>query len=122
MRTSLFALAAFFLVLFNLTAQDSASVVPKREYSTKPIGNEQPPVIDGLLDDTVWNTIEWGGDFIEQRPDENTAPDHQTRFKILYDQKSLYIAIRCFDAEPDKIVRRLSRRDGFRRGLGGCIY
>jgi hypothetical protein len=71
------------------------------------------PVIDGLLDDPAWTLVEWAGDFIEQRPDENTQPDFQTRFKIIYDQKSLYLGVRCFDKEPDKIVKRLSRRDGF---------
>ena len=40
-------------------------------------------------------------------------PSQQTKFKILYDEKNLYIAVRAFDDEPDKIEKRLSRRDGF---------
>jgi hypothetical protein len=77
------------------------------------LGTAEVPTIDGLLDDNAWNLVEWGNDFVEQRPDENTPPEFQTKFKILYDQKSLYIAVRCFDEEPDKIVKRLTRRDGF---------
>ena len=46
-------------------------------------------------------------------PDENTSPAQETQFKITYDSKYLYVAVRCFDTEPDKIEKRLSRRDGF---------
>ena len=80
---------------------------------TQSLGSETAPTIDGLLNDPAWDLVQWGDDFIEQRPDENTPPGQQSAFKILYDQKSLYVGIRCFDTEPDKIVKRLSRRDGF---------
>ena len=105
---------SFFLFSFILKAQDSTQVeVPKKIYMTQSLGEEAHPVIDGILDDAAWNLVEWGSDFIEQRPDENTPPSHQTKFKIVYGQKSLYIGVRCYDSEPDKIVKRLSRRDGF---------
>lgn len=94
-------------------AQDSTARPPKRTYLTRSLEGAPPPVIDGKLDDGVWELVPWGEDFIEQRPDENTAPDQQTAFKILYGEKSMYIGIRCYDREPDKIVKRLSRRDGF---------
>lgn len=103
------------LGLFSLSiasAQDSTQVVPKKIYMTKAIAGETP-TIDGLLNDPAWDQVDWGADFVEQRPDENTDPTQKTRFKILYDDRSLYIAIQCFDTEPDKIVSRLTRRDGF---------
>lgn len=106
-----------FLVLFLLpivnVAQDSTNVVPKRIYTTKPLKNTQVLKIDGVLDDLGWKTVEWAGDFIESQPDENTPPSQKTNFKIMYDQKFLYVAYKCFDDEPDKIEKRLSRRDGF---------
>ena len=40
-------------------------------------------------------------------------PPSQTKFKILYDQKHLYIALKALDSEPETITNRLSRRDGF---------
>ncbi len=69
--------------------------------------------IDGSLDDEGWNSSEWAKDFIEWVPDENTQPEQQTQYKITYDKKFLYVAYRCFDSEPDKIEKRLSRRDTF---------
>ncbi len=102
------------LLLFALSAnaQDSTKV-KKRIYTTKPLQGSEAPTINGLIDESSWDLVEWSGDFIENEPDENTPPSQQTKFKILYDQKYLYIAYRCYDTEPDKIEKRLSRRDGF---------
>ena len=102
-----------FLVPFFSLAQDSLTTVKKRIYTTKPILDLGAPKIDGLINDKSWEAVPWASDFIESRPDENTPPSQQTKFKILYDQKYLYVAYRCFDTEPDKIEKRLSRRDGF---------
>lgn len=95
-------------------AQDATTTtVPKRVYVTKPLNANKAPIIDGILDDKSWDIIEWEGDFIEWIPDENTPPSQQSKFKILYDEKNLYVAYRCYDTEPEKIEKRLSRRDGF---------
>ena len=61
----------------------------------------------------MWASAEWGTHFIEVSTDENTDPSVQTMFKILYDQKHLYIALKALDPEPETITNRLSRRDGF---------
>ncbi len=84
----------------------------KKTYNTQRIEGEAP-VIDGFLDDDAWNQVEWGGDFIGHQPDYKSTPSQDTKFKILYDEKFLYVGIRAFDTEPDKIVKRMSRRDGF---------
>ena len=81
-------------------------------YHTKRIQG-QAPTIDGAIDDPAWQAANWGGDFIQYEPYEGEAPTQQTKFKILYDSKNLYVAFRCYDDEPEKIVKRLSRRDGF---------
>ncbi|WP_378181685.1 DUF5916 domain-containing protein [Aquimarina sp. SS2-1] len=102
------------VTLFTLfmNAQDSTSV-KKRVYTTKPLNGLEAPTINGIIEEPSWDLVAWSGDFIENQPDENTPPSEQTKFKILYDQKYLYIAYRCYDSEPDKIEKRLSRRDGF---------
>ena len=109
-------LQKFFVLLllpFYLAAQDSTEVVPKRIYVTTSLKEDKPPEIDGILNDDAWELVSWTGDYIEWQPDENTPPSQQTSFKILYDKSFLYVAFRCYDTEPDKIERRLSRRDGF---------
>lgn len=67
--------------------------------------------LDGQLDEAAWDEVDWHGDFIQREPYEGEKPTFDTRFKITYDNHNLYVAIRAFDNEPDKIVRRMSRRD-----------
>lgn len=82
-------------------------------YTTAHVTGE-PPKIDGLGNDPAWEHVQWGGnDFRQLQPDAGATPSAQTVFKILYDAKNLYVLARCFDPDPAKIVRRMSRRDGF---------
>ena len=90
----------------------SQTTLPK-VYSTTEITSLEAPEMDGFINDKIWNNVPWGSNFIEVNPDENTAPTEQTKFKILYDQKYLYIALLALDASPKHITKRLSRRDGF---------
>ncbi|WP_284653804.1 DUF5916 domain-containing protein [Flavobacterium terrisoli] len=87
--------------------------IEKRIYTTKFLNETAAPAIDGILNEAAWDIVDWTGDFIEREPDENTPPSEQTKFKIVYDQNYLYFAFRCYDKDPKKIVKRLSRRDGF---------
>jgi len=100
------------LTLFQIFSGGySQDVIEKKIYNTKAANS--PPVIDGLDKDECWNTVEWSGDFIQMQPEENKPPSQQTAFKILYDDNNLYVFIRAFDTEPDKISRIVSRRDYF---------
>ncbi len=73
--------------------------------------NPHSPVIDGRLDDAAWQKAQWGNHFTQKTPYEGKAPSQKTAFKIIYDQKNVYVGIQAYDTEPDKIVRRMSRRD-----------
>ena len=81
-----------------------------KSYTTKRI-NPTAPVIDGKLDDGCWKHIEWGGDFTQFEPYEDSLPSQKTTFAILYDDNNLYVAIKAYDTEPNKINQTLSRRD-----------
>lgn len=109
-----FLIKAIFALALScqLAAQESPPLSPKI-YTTHNVDSANSPVIDGVLDDYVWSSVEWGSDFIELMPNENTPPSVQTQFKIVYDQKHLYIALKALDPEPETITNRLSRRDGF---------
>jgi hypothetical protein len=69
------------------------------------------PKIDGVLNDSCWKTGEWSGDFTQWIPNEGGKPSQPTEVKLLYDDKSIYVAIRAFDSEPGKIHRKAGRRD-----------
>jgi len=82
----------------------------KKVYTTSRV-NPHNPVINGRIDDPAWDTVEWAGDFVQREPHEGKPPTEPTSFKIVYDEKNLYVAIRAHDKEPDKIIKRLARRD-----------
>ena len=65
----------------------------QKTYNTLQIQNADAPKIDGKLEEPVWDLVEWSGNFIERTPDENSLPSQPTAFKIVYDQKFLYVAI-----------------------------
>jgi len=99
-------------LLLYITPTIGQDDIAKKIYSTAAL-SLGAPVIDGLLDDASWDQVAWGDDFIENEPNENTPPTFQTKFKITYDEKNIYVAIKCYDSAPDSIISRLSRRDGF---------
>jgi len=84
----------------------------KKVYTTASIRG-QSINIDGVMDDPAWNTVTWTGDFTQREPQDGGVATQQTAFKIVYDDKFLYVGYKCYDTEPDQIVKRLSRRDGF---------
>jgi len=69
------------------------------------------PVIDGKLDDECWKHGTWAGDFTQFVPNEGAEPSYPTELNIQYDDRNIYIAFRCYDGEPDKILRLAGLRD-----------
>ncbi|QOD59609.1 carbohydrate binding family 9 domain-containing protein [Polaribacter haliotis] len=107
-------ISLFISVFFalNFSAQEVKNTsLPKRIYTTKKLN--AVPVIDGFINEEAWNAVEWSSDFTENNPDEGTPPTYQTKFKVMYDAKYLYIALRALDDNPELIQQRLTRRDGF---------
>jgi hypothetical protein len=101
-------------VLGALTFVLSPAVGRAREYERRVYATSQAveaPHIDGRLDETVWQQAEEGTDFVQLEPTEGAPPSQRTSFRILYDNSALYIAVRAFDTEPDKISSELARRD-----------
>jgi hypothetical protein len=69
------------------------------------------PVIDGKLDDECWKKGTWAGSYNQFIPNEGAKPSYPTEMNIQYDDKSLYIAFRAYDGEPENIVRMAGTRD-----------
>jgi len=95
------------------TLANSKANIEKRVYTTNSFGEHAPPKIDGILDDAAWDVVKWASDYVEWRPDNGTEPTEQTKIKVTYDAKNIYVAFKCYDKDPEGIIKRLSRRDGF---------
>lgn len=100
------------LVITSTYSIYAGSTPEKKAYKTSRVTTTAPK-IDGVINETAWQSVEWEGNFIQLQPFENRAPSQETKFKIIYDDNNLYIAIKAFDTAPDSIVRRMSRRDSF---------
>ena len=109
-KTNLLLILCFFL--FTIAkSQTSDSVVAKKKYFTQRLNGEI--TLDGIPQETAWDAVEWGGDFIQWQPSEGKDPSQETSFKILYDNNFLYIGYRCHDKSPDSINKFMGRRDVF---------
>lgn len=93
-------------------ATDPVNDGSRKQYNTQRIEAEGI-VLDGIPFEAVWDRVDWGGKFTQLSPDEGENPTQETLFKILYDDKYLYIGFRCYDSNPDSIVKRMGRRDEF---------
>ena len=71
---------------------------------------DAPPVIDGQLNDAVWQNAAVFGDFLQISPGDNIAPTHPTEFMMAYDAKNLYMAFRV-KQDRNTVRATVSRRD-----------
>ena len=90
---------------------------PKREYRAEPIIQSLPKIDDCWLKDG-----EWTGNFVQQQPLEGAPPTQNTEFKILFDNEYLYVGMRAYETEPDKINFRPAKRDDFAGDMMGIAF
>jgi len=101
-------------------ANPSGRKYPPRIYRTVRLDGV-PPAIDGRLDDAAWAQGEWAGDYTQQIPIEGAPPSQPTELKILYDDRSVYVAIRAHD-DPSQVHRYPGRRDDFTGDIVGVCF
>lgn len=75
----------------------------------------EAPVIDGKLNETVWQQADKATDFVMFRPgDGDPEPlDQKTEVRILYTDQAIFIGATLYDPKPEGIMRQLSERDNF---------
>ena len=70
-----------------------------------------PLVVDGRLDDPVYQTVPAIDGFIQQLPDEGAPPTEPTEIWILFDDDNIYLSARCWDSQPERMVADEMTRD-----------
>jgi hypothetical protein len=117
----LFFLSTLLILACSLSGNDSP--IPKREEipayrldrnyrpEVSAYRVDEPPKIDGHLEEEVWQNAPLVGPLLQYRPKPYTHMDQQTFFRVAYDDDNLYIAVWCWDNEPEKIAARIMRRD-----------
>lgn len=70
-----------------------------------------PILVDGKLNEEVWQQAPVINEFVQREPAEGLAPTMRTQARVAYDADAIYVAVRAFDTDADKLVGILTRRD-----------
>jgi hypothetical protein len=73
----------------------------------------EAPQLDGRLDDPIWQSAVIATGFRQREPLDGEEPTEPTEVRIVYTEDALYVSARLFDAQPDRVVGRLGRRDSY---------
>ena len=87
------------------------SSIPEERH-VRAVRVDKPPVIDGIPNEDIWNKAEDPGPLIQTRPYPGAKPTEDTKFRVLFDSDYLYVAIWCYDSQPERIVAKEMARDG----------
>ncbi len=110
-------LSLLFLIVTLSQAQDNSE-----NYHIRPAKFSSPPKIDGKLDNPVWQEGIILDTFTQYEPQEGAVPTEKTVAYIGYDDKSLYLAIRAYDSNPDAVRACLTQRDKVMGDDGITVY
>ena len=73
---------------------------------------DQPLTLDGILDEPVYENVSPVNGFIQQEPNEGARATEDTDLWVLFDDKQVFIAARCWDSRPELIM---AKRDATRQ-------
>ena len=96
-----------------------AQAPPVETYTREPDGGitirairlTQPLELDGTLDESVYRDYAPASEFIQQEPHEGQPSTERTEAWVMFDRDNLYIAARCLDSHPERMVVNEMRRD-----------
>lgn len=73
---------------------------------------DTPPKVDGILDDSVWDSVPVIDDFYQIWPDDGAEGSEYSEVQIAYDRDNLYFAFRFRDKDPELIRAKNLERGG----------
>ncbi len=69
------------------------------------------PVIDGKVNEAVWQTVQPYSTFTQQDPIEGAPASETTEVRVIVGKGNMYISVIAFDSDPSKIIVSQARRD-----------
>jgi hypothetical protein len=91
-----------------IAAAAAAAAPPPRAVTAVPASG--PIRVDGQLLEPPWQTAGFE-EFRQSDPQDGAMATERTTVWVAFDKNNLYVAARCRDAQPGRIVRLLGRRD-----------
>jgi len=91
------------------------SVVSRDEtghVTVRAIRLDRPLELDGVLNESVYDSVPSISDFVQQVPKEGAPATERTESWVMFDREHIYVAARCWDtAPPERWVANELRRD-----------
>jgi Domain of unknown function (DUF5916) len=72
---------------------------------------QDPITIDGALNEPIWVSSPTIGSLIQRQPFPGEAPTESTEVTLLRDEDNLYIGVRAFDSEANRVIGTQMARD-----------
>tara|TARA_R110001599_G_scaffold9738_13_gene48303 strand:+ start:6186 stop:8396 length:2211 start_codon:yes stop_codon:yes gene_type:complete len=109
-------LLVLFAVLYFSTIGFSQTPVLDNDTQIRPtavaVPIETDPMIDGnILKDEVWQKIKPFGGLLQSQPNYGQMASERTEIRIAYTEHTFYLAVVCYDSDPDGLVVSDARRD-----------
>lgn len=101
-RSICFYASVFLFVLVCLEHPVMGQEPQKPSVTAAPL-MDQKIILDGVLNEAVWDTAEPAKDFVQQRPDVGLPALGISSVRVVYDEASLYIGAILNDSNPEKI-------------------
>lgn len=99
------------IALIVLAGALSPALAQERAKEASPLRIEEAIVVDGALSEPAWERADGLTGFVQFQPNRGEPASVRTVVKVLYDGRRVYFGFLCYDAEPEKIVSRVTRRD-----------
>lgn len=71
----------------------------------------QRVLLDGLVDDPAWSAAPVIGDLRQHDPTVGAPATERTHVRVLYDERTLYVAVVAVDSRPADVIARILARD-----------
>ena len=102
------------LAIFSLIVFWSTPILTHSQSSTRVITAkwlDQPPVIDGVLSESVWQKAETATNFFYADRTSSVPAKLNTQAMVLYDENTLYVGMRCDEPNMKNLRQTQTRRD-----------
>lgn len=112
-KNSFLLIGFFFPLLFSLFWMVPSILSQERTKTLYITKVDEPPKIDGEINDPCWQRIEPISGFIQYNPINGAPPSEETYVWAAYDEHYIYFAFKLMDSQPQRIWAELTPRNEF---------
>jgi hypothetical protein len=106
-----FVIFPILLICINIHSNCQSNGINREKYRINIAQTSEEISVDGVLNENVWSFSDKTVHFQRVLPTDTGFAIAQTEVRLTYDEKTLYMAITCFDPTPGKRPVESLRRD-----------